>query len=393
MPKYDAFPEPEPESEVVAPAIPIPTLPADLRLMVVGVSEYQRMGEAGFPPLPEARDSADNYASMMFAQGAREIQLRTMLDRDVLAESAFDRIRDWLGPFDDNDVGPVVLFWAGHQVPNPDMPADPVLVCFDTQPEKLAATGVSIARIVGALNPYGTRKVVVIADPSGPPPEERRLAREFALQLAYALRHRPPSEDPRLTIELVETMDELPRPQEQQRQFARALALAATEHTAAIDEVIRPALQNWRLERLADIDLLILRLAVAEMRLDPSKPYRVVLNEFIEIAKDFGSEETPRFVNGVLDGIVRRLNPGDVKPAPRGRETKPKSRKPPKPGQQRQASADAPPAQTAAPEAAPKPTEASAAPRQPLPRISIKPRIAPSALRPAPAKGTEGQDQ
>jgi N utilization substance protein B len=79
-----------------------------------------------------------------------------------------------------------------------------------------------------------------------------------------------------------------------------------------VDELIRSAAKNWELDRLAATDRSVLRIATAELIGRPGTPARVILDEAIEIARRFGSEESARFVNGVLDHVVRHLRPGEV---------------------------------------------------------------------------------
>jgi N utilization substance protein B len=80
---------------------------------------------------------------------------------------------------------------------------------------------------------------------------------------------------------------------------------------AEVDTALRDAAEHWPLERLAATDRAVLRAAVAELMARPGTPVRVVLDEAIDIAKRFGSEESGRFVNGVLDHVARRLRPGE----------------------------------------------------------------------------------
>jgi N utilization substance protein B len=80
---------------------------------------------------------------------------------------------------------------------------------------------------------------------------------------------------------------------------------------AEIDGAIREAAEHWPLERLSGTDRAVLRAAVAEMIACAGTPARVILDEAIEIARRFGSEESGRFVNGVLDRVARRLRPAE----------------------------------------------------------------------------------
>lgn len=91
------------------------------------------------------------------------------------------------------------------------------------------------------------------------------------------------------------------------RAFATELAAGAAAHAAEIDPLITDAATNWRLERLHVLDRIVLRLAVYELLHQPGTPARVVLNEALELARTFSSEESVRFVNGVLDSIQHRL--------------------------------------------------------------------------------------
>ena len=90
------------------------------------------------------------------------------------------------------------------------------------------------------------------------------------------------------------------------REFANQLFEGGAKESAALDEIIGKHCENWRLERLAAIDRAILRLAIHEMSSTDTPP-RVVLNEAVELAKKFSSEESGAFVNGVLDAVHKSL--------------------------------------------------------------------------------------
>uniref|UniRef100_A0A832MLW0 Transcription antitermination protein NusB n=1 Tax=Eiseniibacteriota bacterium TaxID=2212470 RepID=A0A832MLW0_UNCEI len=78
---------------------------------------------------------------------------------------------------------------------------------------------------------------------------------------------------------------------------------------ADVDARLREAAEHWPVERLAATDRAVLRVAVAELVARPGTPARVVLDEAVEIARTFGTEESGRFVNGVLDRVARALRP------------------------------------------------------------------------------------
>jgi N utilization substance protein B len=79
------------------------------------------------------------------------------------------------------------------------------------------------------------------------------------------------------------------------------------DHRGALDERIGDAAKNWRVERMATIDRLVLRLALRELMAHRESPPRVVISEAIELARSYSGEDAAKFVNGVLDGAFRRL--------------------------------------------------------------------------------------
>ena len=135
----------------------------------------------------------------------------------------------------------------------------------------------------------------------------RRRAREAALRMAYqaevgalampdAIRsHAAIGDDDGITLDPAS------------REYAERLARGAWEDKAALDGLIGDAAVNWRVERLAVIDRIILRLGVHELLREAGTPPRVVIDEAIELARLYSGEEAARFVNGVLDGVFKRL--------------------------------------------------------------------------------------
>ena len=88
----------------------------------------------------------------------------------------------------------------------------------------------------------------------------------------------------------------------------RAFALSKVEHYVQhkkdVDATLERAAQHWKVERMASLDRDVLRLAVAELKFDPSVPVEVAINEAVELAKKYGTDESGRFVNGVLSAIA-----------------------------------------------------------------------------------------
>jgi N utilization substance protein B len=90
------------------------------------------------------------------------------------------------------------------------------------------------------------------------------------------------------------------------REFAGELIRGVTEHLDEIDSAIRTHLENYSLQRLTAVDRSILRLGVYEVIFSKHIPPQAAINEAIEVAKRFGTEDSPGFVNGILDHILKR---------------------------------------------------------------------------------------
>lgn len=96
--------------------------------------------------------------------------------------------------------------------------------------------------------------------------------------------------------------------------YGKSLVTGTLENREEIDRLIREQAEHWRLERMPVVDRNILRLAVYEFLYETDVPKLVVLDEAIELAKRFGSEQSSRFVNGLLDGLLKRHKfPGRMK--------------------------------------------------------------------------------
>jgi N utilization substance protein B len=91
-----------------------------------------------------------------------------------------------------------------------------------------------------------------------------------------------------------------------ERDFAMQLLRIIAAEGGALDDELADVTTNWRLERLGAIERCVLRLGAAELR-EGITPPRVVLQEAVRLAERFGSEQSARFVNGVLDGLARRM--------------------------------------------------------------------------------------
>jgi len=92
---------------------------------------------------------------------------------------------------------------------------------------------------------------------------------------------------------------------EKSKEFAKELVKTVVDNREEIDNLIPKYLKNWRYDRILSIDRNILRLGVAELFFREDIPYKVTINEAIELAKKFGDKKSGSFVNGVLDSIVK----------------------------------------------------------------------------------------
>jgi N utilization substance protein B len=127
----------------------------------------------------------------------------------------------------------------------------------------------------------------------------RRKSREAAVQMLYQIDLS--GEEPERAIELYgQYLTDSANPDE----FALALVRGCAAALERIDAKIREVSRHWRLERMARVDRNILRLAAFELLCLPEVPRKVTLNEAVELAKRFGDEDSPAFVNGVLDRIA-----------------------------------------------------------------------------------------
>ena len=132
------------------------------------------------------------------------------------------------------------------------------------------------------------------------PATSRRRARELALQALYGseVGKRPVDQ---LLTELVTA-----NAPAEGRAFVRDLVLGTIEHSAESDGLIAPLLEGWTLDRLPTIDRIILRMSAFELNHRRETDAAVVINEAVELAKKFSTEDSGRYINGVLARAVAR---------------------------------------------------------------------------------------
>ncbi|MFY9664453.1 MAG: transcription antitermination factor NusB [Candidatus Cybelea sp.] len=125
----------------------------------------------------------------------------------------------------------------------------------------------------------------------------RRIAREQALQVLYSvvIGDREPRD---AVSEIVGDADL------DQRAFVEQLALGTLEYASEADRIVSPLLDGWAIERLPTIDRLLLEMATFELHCCPQTPKAVAINEAVALAKRFSTEDSGRFVNGVLSAVA-----------------------------------------------------------------------------------------
>ena len=131
--------------------------------------------------------------------------------------------------------------------------------------------------------------------------EERTLARKHALQLMYQgeILEKAPRE-------LIENAQLVPETQGLD-EYALMLLDGTKEKLEAIDELIDSASDNWTLDRMPVVDRSLLRLTTYEMRYVDDVPVSVSINDAVNLAKEFGGDDSPRFINGILGRIATQL--------------------------------------------------------------------------------------
>ena len=136
--------------------------------------------------------------------------------------------------------------------------------------------------------------------------DPRHRAREAALQILYQWEVGRTSIDAATETFFDLQWNDAQPPSDQLRGFAATLASDTVRRLEEVDALIAGSAEHWRPERMAVIDRLILRMAVCEFLRDDA-PEAVVINEALELARTFSTEDAVKFINGMLDGIKRRM--------------------------------------------------------------------------------------
>jgi N utilization substance protein B len=127
----------------------------------------------------------------------------------------------------------------------------------------------------------------------------RRKSREFAIQILYQIEMNKSDAEHAL-----QTFWENYHYPDDIKEFTNHLVKGTSEHRNQIDQMIVKTAKNWSFNRITPVDRNILREAIFEMFYCPDIPYKVTLNEAIELGKKFGSEKSGAFINGVLDNVL-----------------------------------------------------------------------------------------
>ncbi len=131
----------------------------------------------------------------------------------------------------------------------------------------------------------------------------RTRARSLALQVLYEvdIANHPPGDIYKLRLEETPLSDEL-------SEFARQIIFGVLPLTHTLDQILANYAPEWPLDQIAAIDRNILRMALWEFAVYQDTPIKVAINEAVELAKQYGSDSAPRFINGVLGALADHQN-------------------------------------------------------------------------------------
>lgn len=128
---------------------------------------------------------------------------------------------------------------------------------------------------------------------------DRSEKRELAFKLIYSTEIQKSSEEEEIELFLENEVSD-----ESAKKYMRDIINKIIENKEEIDELISKNLkENWEISRLSKIDLALLKLAICEMKYTDT-PFKVVINEVVELAKKYGEEQSPSFINGILAKLV-----------------------------------------------------------------------------------------
>lgn len=135
---------------------------------------------------------------------------------------------------------------------------------------------------------------------------KRRTAREFALQILYRL----DMGQENLAEKILEEFWETNLTSDDVKEYTDLLVKGTKENQKEIDRIIADSAENWTIDRMASVDRNILRFSTYEILKRNEIPSSVIINEAIEIAKKYGTEESGSFINGILDRVAKEVRKG-----------------------------------------------------------------------------------
>jgi N utilization substance protein B len=133
--------------------------------------------------------------------------------------------------------------------------------------------------------------------------KNRRKSRELALQALYACEVGNDADYSRVLETIMKDGDF----DESAGGYAKSLVVKVLSRRAEIDELLQRHTANWDVKRMTAIDRNVLRMAVAELEGNEEVPFKVVIDEAVELAKQYGTDDSGKFVNGVIDSIRKEL--------------------------------------------------------------------------------------
>ena len=140
---------------------------------------------------------------------------------------------------------------------------------------------------------------------------KRRRSRESAIQVLYQ-RDRTKQDAQKALAHFKEHFLE----KKENDEFLVRIVLGVLDHEKEIDQLIEHYSENWRLDRIAPIDRAILRMAIFELLYCEEIPPKVTLNEAVDLGKQYGSEDSGSFINGILDQILNKVVRKPIQPTP-----------------------------------------------------------------------------
>ncbi len=138
----------------------------------------------------------------------------------------------------------------------------------------------------------------------------RHMARESALETLYAWGSA--DQDGGMIADLLASRLQHEDRDEQDENYLREAVYGVTDHVEELDSVIKTAVKGRSLRSVAQLEINVIRLAVWEMQNRLEIPYRVIINEALELTRDYAGEAPRGFINGVLDNLAKQLRPSET---------------------------------------------------------------------------------